>query len=225
MDDKSKGYLAGIFGVILTGVFIIMSVQVDLIKTSTGQFTLLFAIIFGILSFGSFLRPESIGLIFAQFLERFGDGSESSSNEITTKQKFSDVQGTLVQTFGSNNSTTLVNPPGVIDQETIQKQKEMDLVVAPLYVNSRNDKKRIYFMKGSPANIASVFRSDTDYFEFWDKIKMNQHYCVSYLRISLENYYKFKSDTIHDEPDLYYQNAETSLIQAIERRYQELLKN
>jgi hypothetical protein len=106
----------------------------------------------------------------------------------------------------------------------IARQKEMSQIVALLFENSRDDQKSMYFMKGSPGYLGSVYPKDKKYFEFWDQIRKNKHLTVEYLRNAIDEYLKNKSNDTKAIPDENYEIAEKHLIEKIEERYYELLK-
>ena len=62
-----------------------------------------------------------------------------------------------------------------------QLEKEMDLLVAPLYSKISKDNDGKYsgdyniFMKGAPGHIDSRRPRDREFFEYWQKIKQNMH--------------------------------------------------
>ena len=129
--------------------------------------------------------------------------------------------------FGATGPSSFSGPKEVIEGQLhghLDETKEMTILVAPLYVNSRSDLKSIFFMKGSPGYYESARKRDQDYFKFWKEIKENQHLAIGYLRLALGEYFKNKSNTIDDKPDNDYLVAEKNLIEKIEQRYRELSK-
>lgn len=98
--------------------------------------------------------------------------------------------------------------------------KEMDLLVAPLYIRIGN---KIIFQKGAQSNIDSSIPRDKEYLKFWDEIKRNKYLAPNYLRSAINNYLKNKSHTVgYRERDESYIIAEDKLFKEIEKRYNEL---
>jgi len=98
--------------------------------------------------------------------------------------------------------------------------KEMDKLVAPLYSKIGDN---IIFQKGAPGNIDSTRPRDQGYFRFWDEIKQAKYLGPDYLRSAMDNYLRNKSNKVDDRTrDASYEEAETELFEAIEKRYSEL---
>lgn len=109
---------------------------------------------------------------------------------------------------------------------TDRLQKEMDLLISPLYAKSQGPLKAVYFIKGSSGNIDSVRPRDREYFDFWDNVLRNKYLGPEYLQSALENYYfKNKTNDVMDRKrDSEYEKAEGELIEKISTRYNELQK-
>ncbi|KAF5046984.1 hypothetical protein DSECCO2_465110 [anaerobic digester metagenome] len=102
--------------------------------------------------------------------------------------------------------------------------QEMDLLIAPLYANSRGPLKVVYFIKGSPGNINDSSYRVRQYFQFWDSVQRYKYLTPEYLRSAIDEYMKNKSDDILDrQRDAEYEAAENKLIERLERRYNELI--
>lgn len=226
MEEKKKeGYIAGIVGIFLTGILVIFGLETGFVNTS-GQVYLLLIIVFGSLSIGSIKWPETVGAILAQIFKNVGEKLRENSNNSFQNQSLNsqsgDINGHNVN-VNAKDSNTPIYIGSNIGPESNQGNKEMDLVVAPLYANSRPDRKNLYFMKGAPGYYGSANKKDKNYFDFWDKIKYNQHYCKKGLRNALDNYYANQTNIIGDVSDDKYFIADLLLIEKIEERYGELL--
>jgi hypothetical protein len=102
-------------------------------------------------------------------------------------------------------------------------QKEMDLLVSPLYAKSQGILKPIYFIKGSPGYFDSGRIRDREYFDFWDNILRNKYLGPNYLQVALDNYMKNKTNEVSVKTrDPEYEEAEKYLIEMIIMRYKEL---
>jgi hypothetical protein len=103
--------------------------------------------------------------------------------------------------------------------------KEMDLLVSPLYSKSQGDLTSIYFMRGAPGYFDSTRPREQLYFKFWDDIRRYKYLGPEYLQSALDTYFKNKvNDISRLPPDNAYQSAETELFDRIKQRYSELQK-
>jgi len=98
--------------------------------------------------------------------------------------------------------------------------KEMDKLVAPLKAKINEGD---IFMKGDPNYKASNSVVIQFFFSFWDEIKRNKYLAPEYLRSALDNYLLNTSNTVRDNPDEPYIQAQEKLYDAVEKRYTELI--
>jgi hypothetical protein len=104
-------------------------------------------------------------------------------------------------------------------------QKEMDLLISPLYIKSQSGLKSIYFMKGVPGYFESARLRDKEYFQFWNNIMCNKYLGPNYFQSALDNYLKNKTNEVDDRvQDCGYEDAEKELIKMINKRYKDLQK-
>ena len=69
-ESKKKGYMAGIFSIIIAVIFGVMVFQFG--WGTTGQIMTAISALFSILGIGSLLKPESIGILTSEFLDSIG---------------------------------------------------------------------------------------------------------------------------------------------------------
>lgn len=104
-------------------------------------------------------------------------------------------------------------------------QREMDLLVSPLYAKSQGGLKAIYFMKGASGYFDSGRLRDREYFDFWDNVLRNKYLGPDYLQLALDDYLKNKTNDVNDRNhDLKYDEAEKILIEKTIMRYKDLQK-
>jgi hypothetical protein len=95
-------------------LFLVVTIQCGFLKEISGQISTIFTALFGMLSIGSFIKPESIGQITAQYLSNLGRNVEDRSNNsrtgnnITNIQEITTIHGTVVTNIGSEDSKTIV---------------------------------------------------------------------------------------------------------------------
>lgn len=111
MDEIRKdGYLAGIGSFIIAMLFLLISANSGFIKDLASQFCLIMGALFGSLSIGSFIKPDTIGQITVELLKNMQKNVEKS-NESNKKQNIQIVQnigkveGDVNTIAGSKNST------------------------------------------------------------------------------------------------------------------------
>lgn len=120
---------------------------------------------------------------------------------------------------------------GAIEDVSVRAEKELEKLVSPLYSKVFKDESGEYkgvnyiFMKGSPGYVDSRRPRDREFFEFWQSIKQNMYLAQGDLYSSLVTYLDKKSNTVGDDghDDMLYLKAEKELIEAISKRYFELL--
>lgn len=102
-------------------------------------------------------------------------------------------------------------------------QKEMDLLVSPLYSKSHSELKIIFFMRGSSGNYDNKGNREMAYFQFWDNIRRYKYLGSKNLQSALDSYLNNKSQTVGDRSrDSAYVESEKKLFEEIDKRYSEL---
>lgn len=97
------------------------------------------------------------------------------------------------------------------------------LVIITAHYAKSTIKEGDIFMKGAPNYKASNSLVIQNFFSFWDEIKRNKYLAPEYLRSALDNYLKNTSNTVRDNPDEPYTQAQEKLYDAVEKRYTELI--
>lgn len=228
IKDKPKIQAAGIV-LILVGVLyspytydaITKSGAIDQIVTTSA-----ILIFFTGMGIGCIIKPDIFGPI-ASALGEIGRNFAASGNNDVDQSQENPSQSPQVNAGRDVSIQYTGQNEDVFRKEGLQK--EMDLLISPLYAKSHGDFKKIYFMKGSPGNIDSGRKRDKDYFAFWENVSHNIYLAPDYLRDAYERYIKNKSKTIGDASrDRAYEKGEKDFFDKIERRYEELrhqLKN
>ena len=212
--NEENGYYAGVVLCIGGAILLVSSFYIGFNELA-GQ---IWGVMGGgciIMAIASFFKPESAGKVAWRFLKGFSGGGNSQSSQIESPSG-----GVNVNTAGTKNITnvTVASP----SQPITTAREEMTLLVAPLWAKSRELYRKRYFMKGAPGYLDSALKKDKDYWEFWEKIELNRHLGIKYLRDALQIYFDNKSPTINAQLDPEYEKAEKQLIEKIEQRYKEL---
>lgn len=99
-NKKKEGYLAGLATFAVGIIFLVVSINSQW-TTLSGQIFWAITVIFFILSFGSILRPESVGSVVMKYLENFGQKETNSSKEPSNQSQKDSSHS--VQVIGNNN--------------------------------------------------------------------------------------------------------------------------
>jgi hypothetical protein len=230
MEDKDKPKIqAGGLLLVLVGILFFSSSYSSIIGASSVSQVLtnvVIVIFFVGMGLGCIIKPESIGPI-ASAIAEIGKNFDSSGSKKVDQYQNNPSQSPQVNAGRDVSIQFTGQNEDAIRNERLQK--EMDMLISPLYAKSNGTFKRIYFMKGSPGNIDSRWKRDQDYFEFWNNVSHNIYLAPDYLRNAYNGYMNKKSDTVGDTSrDRAYEKAEKEFIEEIGKRYEELrdqLKN
>jgi hypothetical protein len=108
-ESRNDSYLAGITTLIITFFCALISIQPNIWGTISGNFMVGLALIFGVLTGGSFVFPETVGPIVVELLKRINTNAKkqrasNEDNKTIVIQQFGPVSGDINQNIGSKNS-------------------------------------------------------------------------------------------------------------------------
>jgi len=164
---------------------------------------------------------------------------EQAASKLNVKKKTGPKQQAKLEEFVEAFKSYKLSSPhaetnGGVEENKVrtdQLEKEMEKLVSPLYSKFFEGESGDYrgvnyiFMKGSPGYVDSRRPRDQEFFKFWESIRQNMYLAKGDLRSALVAYLNKKSNTVGDDghDDQLYLKAETELIEAIVRRYFELI--
>ena len=113
-DSKTDAYVAGVISLIVTAIFIVVTIDVG--WNMTGQVLIIFGLVFGILGIGCFWKPELFGPIASQILENMARNAEERNSRTYEQNQ-----------QGSKNSPQIHTKKGdvtiIYDQDHEKKKK------------------------------------------------------------------------------------------------------
>jgi hypothetical protein len=126
MNRKQKdGYIAGSGFVIAFFIFLAFAISIGW-KDLSGQAFSIITVFCGIIGFGSLWKPETVGSIAVQILEKFSDNEEKPTQirKQTQKNKFS---GNQVMT-GNQSNITIIQTTKEKNENNTKSQDELMLL-------------------------------------------------------------------------------------------------